>query len=57
MQKNVLSAKYVMKIDNDAFVRVDEMLSSLHEVNISHVLPYARVNFDSQPHQDPYLYS
>ncbi|VAI84486.1 unnamed protein product [Triticum turgidum subsp. durum] len=49
-----LSAKYVMKTDDDAFVRVDEILSSLHQVNISHGLLYGRVNSDSQPHRDPY---
>ncbi|CAO2188016.1 unnamed protein product [Urochloa humidicola] len=33
---NVLSAKYVMKADDDAFVRVEEILSSLDRRNISH---------------------
>lgn len=51
---NVLSAKYVMKTDDDAFVRVDEILSSLHQVNISDGLLYGRVNSESQPHRDPY---
>jgi len=51
---DVLSAKYVMKTDDDAFVRVDEILSSLDRVNISHGLLYGRVNSDSQPHRDPY---
>uniref|UniRef100_A0ACD5ZQR8 Uncharacterized protein n=1 Tax=Avena sativa TaxID=4498 RepID=A0ACD5ZQR8_AVESA len=51
---NVLSAKYVMKTDDDAFVRVDEILSSLHRVNVSHGLLYGRVNSESQPHRDPY---
>uniref|UniRef100_A0A0D9WNK5 Galectin domain-containing protein n=1 Tax=Leersia perrieri TaxID=77586 RepID=A0A0D9WNK5_9ORYZ len=51
---NVLSAKYVMKTDDDAFVRVDEILSSLDRVNISHGLLYGRVDSDSQPHRDPY---
>lgn len=54
MQTNVLSAKYVMKTDDDAFVRVDEILLSLRQVNISHGLLYGRVNSDSQPHRDPY---
>lgn len=54
LQTNVLSAKYVMKTDDDAFVRVDEILSSLDRVNISHGLLYGRVNSDSQPHRDPY---
>ena len=43
-----------MKTDDDAFVRVDEILSSLHQVNISHGLLYGRVNADSHPHRDPY---
>jgi hypothetical protein len=43
-----------MKTDDDAFVRVDEILSSLDRVNISHGLLYGRVNSDSQPHRDPY---
>ncbi|XP_062233238.1 beta-1,3-galactosyltransferase GALT1-like [Phragmites australis] len=51
---NVLSAKYVMKTDDDAFVRIDEILSSLERVNISHGLLYGRVNSESQPHRDPY---
>ncbi|TVU11947.1 hypothetical protein EJB05_45559 [Eragrostis curvula] len=51
---NVLSAKYVMKTDDDAFVRVDEVLASLHRVNTSHGLLYGRVNSESQPHRDPY---
>ncbi|KAI5020630.1 hypothetical protein ZWY2020_045518 [Hordeum vulgare] len=51
---NVLSAKYVMKTDDDAFFRVDEILLSLRQVNISHGLLYGRVNSDSQPHRDPY---
>ena len=54
VQTNVLSAKYVMKTDDDAFVRVDEILSSLHQVNISHGLLYGRVNADSHPYRDPY---
>jgi beta-1,3-galactosyltransferase len=40
LQTDVLSAKYVMKTDDDAFVRVDEILSSLDRVNISHGLLY-----------------
>ncbi|KAK3128792.1 hypothetical protein QOZ80_6BG0466430 [Eleusine coracana subsp. coracana] len=51
---NALSAKYVMKTDDDAFVRVDEILASLHRANISHGLLYGRVNSESQPHRDPY---
>jgi beta-1,3-galactosyltransferase len=43
-----------MKTDDDAFVRVDEILASLHRVNTSHGLLYGRVSSESQPHRDPY---
>nr|XP_043612694.1 beta-1,3-galactosyltransferase GALT1 [Erigeron canadensis] len=49
----VISAKYVMKTDDDAFVRVDEILLSLHRVNVSHGLLYGLINSDSQPHRNP----
>nr|CAD1826489.1 unnamed protein product [Ananas comosus var. bracteatus] len=50
---NVVSAKYVMKTDDDAFVRVDEILSSLKQVNVSRALLYGRINSDSEPHRNP----
>ncbi|ONK73853.1 uncharacterized protein A4U43_C03F250 [Asparagus officinalis] len=50
---NVISAKYVMKTDDDAFVRVDEVLSSLKRVNVTHGLLYGRINHNDQPHRNP----
>ncbi|XP_042482961.1 beta-1,3-galactosyltransferase GALT1-like isoform X1 [Macadamia integrifolia] len=49
----VVSAKYVMKTDDDAFVRVDEALASLNRINVTHGLLYGLINSDSQPHRDP----
>ncbi|OMO79300.1 hypothetical protein CCACVL1_13776 [Corchorus capsularis] len=48
-----VSAKYVMKTDDDAFVRVDEVSASLNKQNISHGLLYGLITYDSQPHRDP----
>ncbi|KAJ3694961.1 hypothetical protein LUZ60_000338 [Juncus effusus] len=50
---NIVSAKYVMKTDDDAFVRVDEILSSLKRINVTDGLLYGKMNFESQPHRDP----
>lgn len=49
---NVVSAKYVMKTDDDAFVRVDEVLSSLRRVNITNGLLYGKINRNDIPHRD-----
>ncbi|WOK94255.1 beta-1,3-galactosyltransferase GALT1 [Canna indica] len=49
---NVVSAKYIMKTDDDAFVRVDEVLSSLVGTNITTGLLYGRINSESQPHRN-----
>ncbi|KAL8150170.1 hypothetical protein V2J09_019978 [Rumex salicifolius] len=49
---NVVSAKYIMKTDDDAFVRVDEVLNSLHKVNVKSGLLYGLINSDSQPHRN-----
>ncbi|KAI3733643.1 hypothetical protein L6452_13091 [Arctium lappa] len=49
----VISAKYVMKTDDDAFVRVDEILISLNRMKASHGLLYGLINSDSQPHRNP----
>ncbi|RWW31757.1 hypothetical protein GW17_00003607 [Ensete ventricosum] len=49
---NVVSAKYIMKTDDDAFVRVDEVLTSLTAINITRGLLYGRINSDSQPHRN-----
>lgn len=47
----VVSAKYVMKTDDDAFVRVDEVLASLRRFNVTRGLLYGLINSDSQPHR------
>ncbi|KAJ4960318.1 hypothetical protein NE237_020228 [Protea cynaroides] len=49
----VVSAKYVMKTDDDAFVRVDEVLASLNRLNVTLGLLYGLINSDSQPHRNP----
>lgn len=49
----VVSAKFVMKTDDDAFVRVDIVLASLKRINVSHGLLYGLINSDSQPHRNP----
>ncbi|CAL9188733.1 unnamed protein product [Musa hybrid cultivar] len=49
---NVVSAKYIMKTDDDAFVRVDEVLSALMTTNITSGLLFGRINSDSQPHRN-----
>ncbi|KAK6159937.1 hypothetical protein DH2020_003318 [Rehmannia glutinosa] len=47
----VVSAKFIMKTDDDAFVRVDEILNSLGRTNATHGLLYGLINSDSQPHR------
>ncbi|KAF8390182.1 hypothetical protein HHK36_024704 [Tetracentron sinense] len=49
----VVSAKHVMKTDDDAFVRVDEVLASLNRINVTRGLLYGRINSDSRPHRNP----
>lgn len=49
----VVSAKYIMKTDDDAFVRVDEVLASLNRINVDHGLLYGLINSDSRPHRNP----
>ncbi|CAN6278973.1 unnamed protein product [Urochloa humidicola] len=50
---SAVSAKYVMKTDDDAFVRVDEVQSTINQLNISNGLLYGRINSDSGPHRNP----
>jgi hypothetical protein len=52
-QTSSLSAKYLMKTDDDAFVRVDEIQSTVKQLNVSHGLLYGRINSDSSPHRNP----
>ncbi|KAL6547103.1 Beta-1,3-galactosyltransferase galt1 [Orobanche minor] len=47
----IVSAKFIMKTDDDAFVRVDEILNSLKRTNRTHGLLYGLINSDSQPHR------
>ncbi|KAE9595622.1 hypothetical protein Lal_00030703 [Lupinus albus] len=48
----VVSAKFVMKTDDDAFVRVDEVLGSLKRIDVAHGLLYGLINSDSKPHRN-----
>ncbi|KAL0917036.1 hypothetical protein M5K25_012076 [Dendrobium thyrsiflorum] len=50
---NIVSAKYVMKTDDDAFVRIDEMLSSLNRTIVTHGLLYGRISNDDIPNRNP----
>ncbi|KAK2971027.1 hypothetical protein RJ640_025801 [Escallonia rubra] len=47
----ILQAKYVMKTDDDAFVRIDEVLSSLNGKAADGLL-YGLISFESVPHRD-----
>jgi beta-1,3-galactosyltransferase len=47
------SAKFIMKTDDDAFVRVDEVLLSLSMTNNTRGLIYGLINSDSQPIRNP----
>lgn len=42
-----------MKTDDDAFVRIDEIITSLNGLHVSHGLLYGLINSDSRPHRDP----
>jgi hypothetical protein len=42
-----------MKTDDDAFVRVDEVLASLNRINVSHGLLFGLINSESRPHRNP----
>ncbi|KAK4773140.1 hypothetical protein SAY87_028159 [Trapa incisa] len=47
----ILPAKYIMKTDDDAFVRIDEVISSLRE-KPSNSLLYGLISFESSPDRD-----
>ena len=51
MQTKILPAKFIMKTDDDAFVRIDEVLSSL-KTKPSNGLLYGLISFDSSPHRE-----
>lgn len=40
-----------MKTDDDAFVRVDEVMNSLYKLNVNRGLLYGLINSDSRPHR------
>lgn len=42
-----------MKTDDDAFVRVDEVLASLNRANVTQGLLYGLINADARPHRSP----
>ncbi|KAL3641864.1 hypothetical protein CASFOL_012679 [Castilleja foliolosa] len=46
-----LRAKYIMKMDDDAFVRIDEVVSSLNGKAPDGLL-YGRISFESAPQRD-----
>jgi len=52
-QTSAVFAKYVMKTDDDAFVRVDEIRSTIKQLNVSNGLLYGRIDSDSSPHRNP----
>ncbi|KAK9725354.1 hypothetical protein RND81_05G138100 [Saponaria officinalis] len=47
----VFPAKYIMKMDDDAFVRIDELLLSLKEKTANGLL-YGLISFQSSPHRN-----
>ncbi|XP_044958084.1 hydroxyproline O-galactosyltransferase GALT3 [Hordeum vulgare subsp. vulgare] len=47
----IMPAKYIMKTDDDAFVRIDEVMSSLKKSNPRGLL-YGLMSFQSSPHRD-----
>ncbi|XP_020676724.1 hydroxyproline O-galactosyltransferase GALT3 isoform X2 [Dendrobium catenatum] len=47
----LLPAKYIMKTDDDAFVRIDEVISALKK-NDPNGLLYGLISFESSPHRD-----
>lgn len=51
MQTKILPAKYIMKTDDDAFVRIDEVLSNLKE-KPSNGLLFGLMSYDSSPQRD-----
>ncbi|KAL4590738.1 hypothetical protein LXL04_003680 [Taraxacum kok-saghyz] len=51
MGTKIFPAKYIMKTDDDAFVRVDEILASL-KTKTSDGLLYGLVSLDSKPQRD-----
>ncbi|KAL5541458.1 hypothetical protein UlMin_009168 [Ulmus minor] len=51
MGTKILPAKFIMKTDDDAFVRIDEVLSNL-KGKTSNALLYGLISFESSPHRE-----
>jgi beta-1,3-galactosyltransferase len=49
----VVSAKFIMKTDDDSFVRVDEVIASLKQSKVKNGFLYGLINSDAKPHRDP----
>uniref|UniRef100_A0ACD5VV39 Uncharacterized protein n=1 Tax=Avena sativa TaxID=4498 RepID=A0ACD5VV39_AVESA len=47
----IMPSKYIMKTDDDAFVRIDEVISSLKKSD-PHGLLYGLISYQSSPHRD-----
>ncbi|XP_047060246.1 hydroxyproline O-galactosyltransferase GALT3-like [Lolium rigidum] len=47
----IMPAKYIMKTDDDAFVRIDEVISSLKKRD-PHGLLYGLISYQSSPHRN-----
>lgn len=43
-----------MKTDDDAFVRVDEVVASLNRTRTTHGLIYGLINYNSNPDRNPF---
>ncbi|KAL7120086.1 hypothetical protein ACP275_02G101600 [Erythranthe tilingii] len=52
MGTKIILAKYIMKMDDDAFVRIDQVLLSLKEKASSNGLLFGQISFDSSPNRD-----
>ncbi|KAL7120084.1 hypothetical protein ACP275_02G101300 [Erythranthe tilingii] len=52
MGTKIIPAKYIMKMDDDAFVRIDQVLSSLKEKASSNGLLFGQISFESSPNRD-----
>lgn len=53
VQEYNLKTKYVMKTDDDTFVRVDAVLSSIVESRHNYSLLLGNVAFNATPERDP----
>ncbi|XP_051145851.1 beta-1,3-galactosyltransferase GALT1-like isoform X2 [Andrographis paniculata] len=49
----IVPANFIMKTDDDSFVRIDEILNTLRSSNATRGLLYGSVSSDSQPDRDP----